>query len=213
MSLLILEQRSTIWHLTWLHSKMADFFATPQDLRDWLTDNHLGKQELWVGYYKKSTGIPSITWPESVDQALCFGWIDGIRKRIDDESYMVRFTPRKAKSHWSNVNLRRIKELKEQGLVLKEGLEAFNRRTPEKTANASYEQNKITLDPKFEKAIKKNKKAWHFFSEKLAPSYRKQAVWWIMSAKKEETKARRLRILIESSEKETLIPPLRWTKK
>ncbi|MEP1093620.1 MAG: YdeI/OmpD-associated family protein [Cyclobacteriaceae bacterium] len=191
---------------------MPTFFSTPDDFRKWLSKNHEVKTELWVGYYKKATKKASITWPESVDQALCFGWIDGIRKRIDDEAYMIRFTPRKSTSHWSNVNITKIKELKKEGLVEKAGLLAWKKRKPERTAQASHEQKKVVLDPTFESEIRKNKKATEFFFEKMAPSYRKQTVWWVMSAKKEETRLKRLGILIESSEKEELVPPLRWIK-
>ncbi len=192
---------------------MPLFFKTPADFRKWLEKHHDQEKELWVGYYKKGTKKPSITWPESVDQALCYGWIDGIRKRIDDEAYMIRFTPRKPDSHWSNVNLGRMKELKKEGFVTTAGLAAFKRRKPERIAKASYEQKKVELDPKYEKQIKKNKKAAAFFFEKMAPSYRKQTIWWIMSAKREETQLKRLNILIDSSEKGELIPLLRWTKK
>lgn len=192
---------------------MPTFFPTPDDFRMWLDQNHQNETELWVGFYKKATKKPSITWPESVDQALCFGWIDGIRKRIDDEAYMIRFTPRKKNSHWSTVNLNRIKELKKEGLVMEAGLAAFKRRKSEKTARASYEQKKVALDPGFEATLKKNSKAWDYFKNHVSPSFQKQAIWWIMSAKKEETKLRRLQVLIESSEKSELIPPLRWTKK
>ncbi len=192
---------------------MPLFFPTPADFRNWLDEHHDQEKELWVGYYKKATKKPSITWPESVDQALCYGWIDGIRKRIDDEAYMVRFTPRKPDSHWSNVNLKRMKELKKDGLVSSAGLIAFKKRKNERTARASYEQKKVVLDPQYEQQIKKNQKAFAYFFEKKPLSYRKQVIWWIMSAKKEETRLKRLSILIESSEKNEVIPPLRWSKK
>ena len=192
---------------------MPLFFPTPADFRKWLDEHHNQEKELWVGYYKKGTKKPSITWPESVDQALCYGWIDGIRKRIDDEAYMIRFTPRKSDSHWSNVNLKRIKELKKEGLVRSAGLEAFKKRNAARTAKASYEQKKVVLDPGYEEKIKANEKASHYFFEKKPPSYRKQVIWWIMSAKREETQLKRLNILIESSEKNEVIPPLRWSKK
>ncbi|MEP5612970.1 MAG: YdeI/OmpD-associated family protein [Cyclobacteriaceae bacterium] len=191
---------------------MPTFFPTPGSFRKWLTENHADETELWVGYYKKATKKSSITWPESVDQALCFGWIDGIRKRIDEEAYMIRFTPRKSNSHWSNVNIARIKELRKDGLVTDAGLKVWKKRNPERTARASYEQKKIVLDPTYETQIRKNDTAAKFFFEKISPTYRKQTIWWVMSAKKEETKLRRLSILIQSSEKGELVPPLRWAK-
>ncbi|MEQ9403133.1 MAG: YdeI/OmpD-associated family protein [Cyclobacteriaceae bacterium] len=191
---------------------MPVFFPTPDSFRKWLDENYGKESELWVGYYKKGTGKQSITWPESVDQALCFGWIDGLRKRIDDEAYMIRFTPRKPGSHWSHVNIGRMKELKKNGLVTEAGLLSFQKRTSEKTSRASYEQGKIELSTAYKSQIEKNPMAWEFFTEKLTPSFRKQSIWWVMSAKKEETRLRRLNVLIESSEKGKLIPPLKWTK-
>lgn len=192
---------------------MPVFFPTPASFRKWLNENHGKESELWVGYYKKATGKQSITWPESVDQALCFGWIDGLRKKIDDETYMIRFTPRRPDSHWSNVNIGRMKELKKSGLVTEAGFSSFRKRTSEKTARASFEQGKIELSTDYKSKIEKKPPAWEFFIERLAPSLRKQSIWWVMSAKKEETRLRRLNILIESCEKGELIPPLRWTKK
>ncbi len=191
---------------------MATFFPTPDDFRKWLKTNHAIETELWVGYYKKATGKPSITWPESVDQALCFGWIDGIRKRIDEEAYQVRFTPRKPTSHWSHVNIKRIEELKKDGLVMEAGLTAYSKMKPENTGKASFEQKNVKLSSNHEKKLKANKKAWAFFSEKLSPSYRKQSIWWVMSAKREETRERRFKTLIECSAQGEKIPPLKWAK-
>ena len=191
---------------------MATFFPTPNDFRKWLEENHKTETELWVGYYKKATGKPSITWPESVDQALCFGWIDGIRKRIDDEAYQIRFTPRKPNSHWSHVNIKRIEELKKADLVTKAGLSAYAKRDPENTGKASFEQEKVELSPDFKKRLKASKAAWTFFTKKLAPSYQKQSIHWVMSAKREETREKRLATLIECSAKEGKIPPLKWAK-
>lgn len=187
------------------------FFLKPEDLRKWLEENHLSKKELQVGYYKKGSGKESITWPESVDQALCFGWIDGIRHRIDEESYTIRFTPRKERSHWSGVNIKRFAELKKQGLVKKAGLAAYSKMDKENARKASFEQKEITLPREFEQKIKANKKAWAFF-QKLAPSIKKPSIWWVISAKKEETKTKRLGILIQSSEAGQKIPPLRLGK-
>lgn len=191
---------------------MATFFPTPEDFRKWLEENHETETELLVGYYKKATGKPSITWPESVDQALCFGWIDGIRRKLDEEAYQIRFTPRRPTSHWSHVNIKRIKELKKDGLVMPAGLAAYRKRKPENSGNASFEQKKVKLDEAYESKLKKNKKAWLFFSNKLAPSLRKQCIWWIMSAKREETRVKRLDTLIACSAKGEKIPPLKWSK-
>jgi len=191
---------------------MPTFFPTPDSFRKWLTENNDNETELWVGFYKKATKKPSVTWPESVDQALCFGWIDGIRKRIDEEAYMIRFTPRRSNSHWSTVNIARMKELRKNGLVIDAGISAWEKRTPDRTAKASHEQNEVILNPKYELQIRKDKQAAEFFFEKLAPSYRKQTVWWVMSAKKEETRLRRLEVLIKSSKNGEFVPPLRWNK-
>jgi uncharacterized protein YdeI (YjbR/CyaY-like superfamily) len=175
------------------------FFETPAKLRAWFEKNHYKEQELWVGFHKKASGKPSITWPESVDQALCFGWIDGIRKSIDDTSYKIRFTPRKPTSIWSAVNVKRVEELKKDGLMKPAGLKAFEARDAEKTAIYSHEQEDAKLDAEFEKQLKANKKAWEFF-ERQAGSYQKAAIWWVISAKQDATKARRLAQLIADSE-------------
>lgn len=186
------------------------FFATPEDFRAWLHENHADQTELWVGYYKKATGIPSITWPNSVDQALCYGWIDGLRKRIDDKSYKIRFTPRKVNSIWSAVNLAKMKELKEKDLLQPAGIAIFEKRKKEKVY--SYEQTKASeLAPTFIEKLKAKEKAWAFF-DKLAPSYKKASIHWVMSAKKEETRLRRFKILLESSEQGLKIPPIRRSK-
>ena len=187
------------------------FFPESSDFRKWLQSHHKREPEIWVGYYKKGTGLPSISWPESVDQALCFGWIDGIRKGIDDVSYMIRFTPRKTVSHWSAVNIKRVKALTKTNLMKPSGLEAFGRRRKEKSAKASYEQDKVKLDRVYEKMLKANKKAWSYFKS-TPPSYQKPCTWWVMSAKRESTRLRRLNVLISSSEKKETIPPLRWSK-
>lgn len=183
------------------------FFKTPQKFRAWFDCNHEKKTELWVGFYKKASGKASITWPESVDQALCFGWIDGIRKSLDEESYVIRFTPRRPRSNWSAVNIKRIQELIELGLVHDNGLAAFERRTEKTSVQYAYEQGKIELNKDYEKQIKSNRKAWKYFQE-MAPSYRKPSIWWVMSAKREETRLRRLGILIECCEKGERIPNL-----
>lgn len=189
---------------------MPTFFPTPEDFRNWLAENHQAETELWVGYFKKATGKPSITWPESVDEALCFGWIDGLRKSIDDEAYMIRFTPRKSTSHWSNVNIRRFTELKKEGRIQPAGEEAFKKRKEKNSGRASHEQTKtIKLDKEYEVKLKANKKAWEFF-QSLPPGTRKQSIWYVISAKQEKTRQKRLGILIESSEAGDKIPPLRY---
>ncbi len=182
------------------------FFAGPDDFREWLSANHDSQEAQWVGYYKKATGRPSITWPESVDEALCFGWIDGLRKSIDGERYKIRFTQRRAKSNWSEVNIRRIKELEKRGRVLPPGRRAFEDRKKVKTAY-SYEREEAELSPAYVAEIQDNRAAWEFFNS-LSPSVRKTTIHWVMSAKREETRLRRLGVLIESSENQEKVPPL-----
>ncbi len=188
------------------------FFVKPEDFRKWLEKNHQIKKELQVGYYKKASGKPSITWPESVDQALCFGWIDGIRHSLDEESYTIRFTPRQDRSHWSDVNIRRFKELMQQGLIEKAGHAAYSKMDIKNARKASFEQKEIKLPAAFESKIKAHKKAWTFF-QKMVPSVRKPSIWWVISAKRDETKLRRLDILIRSCASGEKIPPLRVGKK
>ncbi len=184
------------------------FFATQYDFRNWLKDNHDKAEAVWVGYYKKASGKPSMTWSESVDQAICYGWIDGIRKSIDDISYKIRFTPRKPGSVWSAVNIRKVEELTKNGLMQPAGIAAYDKRSVEKSKIYSYEQKNASLPEAYEAKIKANKNAWTFFRA-LAPSYKKASIWYVVSAKKEETRLRRLDILIESSENGEKIPPLR----
>jgi len=183
------------------------FFANPESFRNWLARNHTRLDELWVGFHKKATGTPSITWPEAVDQALCFGWIDGVRKSVDDESYMIRFTPRRARSIWSAVNLRRFAELREKGVVERTGLDAFERRDPAKTNRYSFENKPQTLDPALEKRFRANRPAWKFF-EAQPPGYRRVAIWYVVSARRDETKLRRLQTLIDCSAKSERLPGL-----
>lgn len=188
------------------------FFATPASFGKWLQANHLEKTELWVGFYKTSTGRKSITWPEAVDEALCVGWIDGIRKSLGDESYMIRFTPRKAKSTWSAVNQRRMKVLTEEGRVLPAGHDAFKRRTADRSGIYSYENRKLAqFDADTERQFRARKKAWEYFNEQ-APSYQYTIKWWLMSAKKPETKARRLAKLIYHCAAREWMPGMKWEK-
>ena len=178
------------------------FFASASEFRKWLEKNHAKKTELLVGFYKVGSGKQNMTWSESVDQALCFGWIDGVRKSIDEHSYYIRFTPRKPSSIWSAVNIKKINELTKQGLMHEAGLSAYAKRKDHKSAIYSFEKEEMKLPPAFEKLFRANKKAWKFF-ESLAPSYRKTSVHWVMSAKQEATQAKRLQVLISDSEKGT----------
>lgn len=177
-----------------------EFFQTPADFRSWLEKNHAKAAELWVGFYKRGSGKPSITWPESVDQALCFGWIDGVRKRINETSYQIRFTPRRRGSIWSAINIKRAEELVRQKQMRPGGLKAFAARIENKSGIYSYEQRSTELSEPYAKALKKNKAAWNFFG-KQPPSYRKMIGWWIVSAKREETRMARLAKLISESAK------------
>jgi len=175
------------------------FFAEPADFRAWLEENHEREPELLVGFHKKATGRPSITWPEAVDEALCFGWIDGIRRSLGDESYMIRFTPRKARSTWSAVNIARAKELVAEGRMQPAWLAAFEARSDDRSAIYAYEQrHDAKLAPEQEREFRANPRAWEFFQGQPT-SYRKTALWWVVSAKREETRARRLRTLVEDS--------------
>ncbi len=174
------------------------FFRNPAEFRRWLKSNHTKVAELWVGFYKVGTGKPSITWKESVDQALCFGWIDGIRKSIDGDSYKIRFTPRKLASNWSKVNIKRYGELLEQGLIQPAGKKMFEANSLRRR-DYSYEQEQRTMSEMYIEEFKKNKKAWKYYSDQ-APWYQRTSSYWVMSAKKEETRARRLAQLISDSE-------------
>jgi uncharacterized protein YdeI (YjbR/CyaY-like superfamily) len=176
------------------------FFKRPSDFRQWLENNHEKSAELWVGFHKKGSGKPSITWQESVDEALCCGWIDGVRKRIDEISYQIRFTPRRRGSIWSAINIKRAQELKKQKRMRAAGLEAFAARIENKSGIYSYEQRKAELDGRYARMLKKNKTAWDFFQTQ-PPSYRKMIAWYIVSAKKEETRSMRLEKLINASAK------------
>lgn len=175
------------------------FFATQSDFRKWLERNHGKATELFVGFYKVGSGIPSMTWSQSVDQAICFGWIDGIRKSIDKDSYFIRFTPRKPTSIWSAVNIKKVEELSIQGLMQPAGLASFNFRKEHKSRIYAYEKEAIKLSDDFEKKFKANRKAWEFF-QSLPPSYHKPAINWVMSAKQEATSIKRLEELINDSE-------------
>jgi uncharacterized protein YdeI (YjbR/CyaY-like superfamily) len=176
------------------------FFPTPADFRAWLATHHANTEDLLVGFYKKGSGKPSITWPESVDEALCFGWIDGVRRTIDDESYSIRFTPRRARSTWSTVNVKRVAELTKLGRMQPAGLRAFEARDPKRSGIYAFEQQreKQALSGAYRAKLEANRKAWTFFQAQ-APYYQRTVSWWVMSAKKEETRLRRLTTLIEDS--------------
>lgn len=184
------------------------YFATHALFRKWLEANHEKASELLVGFHKRDSGRASMTWPESVDAALCFGWIDGVRRRLDEDSYTIRFTPRKATSIWSTVNIRKMQELVAAALVHPAGLRAFERRSQGKSSIYAYENSKsATLDAESQRALERNKKAWKFF-ESCPPWYRRTAIWRIISAKRPETRAKRLAELIACSEDGRSIPTL-----
>jgi len=180
------------------------FFNDQKEFRKWLEKNHSKESELSVGYYKVGSGKPSMTWSESVDQALCFGWIDGVRKSIDSERYCIRFTPRKPSSIWSSVNLKKVEQLTEKGLMKQSGLEIYNKRKITNAGLYSFEKETSKLSEIFENEFKSHKEAWGFFTNQ-APSYQKTILHWIMSAKQEKTQQSRLTKTIIASEKQTKI--------
>jgi uncharacterized protein YdeI (YjbR/CyaY-like superfamily) len=188
------------------------FFKSLNELRKWFQRNHGKISEVWIGFYKVNSGKKGISYKEAVDEALCFGWIDGIRKGLDEESYVNRFTPRKKSSNWSNVNIKRINELIEEERVHPAGLAAFKERTKEKSGVYSFEQDSHTLSPAFEKKFKANKKAWNYFTSK-APWYQRTSIHWVMNAKQEATRLKRLETLITDSENEKTIALLTRTPK
>ena len=196
----------TILELT--KSMEPTFFSNQSDFRNWLEKNHQSETELLVGFYKVGSSKMSMTWPESVDQALCFGWIDGIRRSIDQESYSIRFTPRKSKSIWSNVNIKKVEELTKQGLMMEAGIACFNKRKESKSGIYAFE-NSIGLSEEFEMKFKSHEKAWNFFRS-MAPSYQKTAIHIVMSAKQEKTRISRLEALIKDSEEGTKLKRLNY---
>lgn len=173
------------------------FFETQEAFREWLWANHETQTELLVGFHKVGSGKKGMTWSESVDQALCFGWIDGVRKSRDEHSYTIRFTPRKPTSIWSAVNIKKVAELTGKGLMQPAGQKAYEKRTESKSTIYAYEQTDVVLSEAFEEKLKANNEAWAFF-QKQAPSYRKTIIHRIMSAKQEATRLSRLEKLIES---------------
>jgi uncharacterized protein YdeI (YjbR/CyaY-like superfamily) len=177
----------------------AKFFSSPEQFRQWLERNHNRATELLVGFHKKSSGKKSTTYPEALDEALCFGWIDGVRKSLDETSYTIRFTPRKPRSIWSLVNVRHVERLQKNGRMHPAGLEAFARRDPERTGIYAFENAPRQLSAQYEKMFRKNKTAWNSF-EQQPPSAKRISIFWIMSAKKEETQMRRLQLVISRCE-------------
>lgn len=181
-----------------LDESKAIYFERPEDFYTWLERNHEDESEVFVGYYKKHTGKQTMTWSQAVDQALCFGWIDGVLRRVDDERHVQRFTPRKIGSNWSKVNVDKMARLEEQGLVAPAGRRAFQARTDEKTGIYSFEQADAGLPPEFQRELDADEAAREFFDAQPA-WYRRSAFHWVMSAKREETRLRRLAMLIEDS--------------
>jgi uncharacterized protein YdeI (YjbR/CyaY-like superfamily) len=177
----------------------AIFFSSPAELREWLEQHHATASELWVGYYKKAAGRPTVTWSEVVDEALCFGWIDGKLQRIDDQRHRQRLTPRKPSSNWSAINVAKVAELRAQGRMTPAGEAAFAARREDKTAVYSYERrHEAAFDAEQEAAFRAEPQAWEWFGAQ-SPSYRAMATFWVVSAKRPETQARRLATLIEAS--------------
>jgi uncharacterized protein YdeI (YjbR/CyaY-like superfamily) len=175
-------------------------FAGPEELRAWLEQHHETASELWLGFYKKGTGKQTMTWSQAVDEALCFGWIDGRQQRVDDESYALRFTPRRPRSTWSAVNIGKVEELTRQGRMRPAGLAAFEKRSEERSGIYSHEQgDDPKLDEESERRFRDNEKAWKFFQAQ-PPWYRRTAIWLVVSAKRAETREKRLATLIDDSE-------------
>ena len=187
------------------------FFNSQQELRKWFQENYLKEDEAWIGFYNKKSIKQSITWTQLVDEELCFGWIDGIRKKIDDESYCNRITPRRKRSNWSDINIKRIEALIELDLVTEQGKHVFHTRDLTKQKSASFEQEKVEFSPKHIKQFKSNKTAWKFF-EMQTNTYKKQGTWHVISAKQEITQQKRLEILINDSETGVHIKHLRRNK-
>jgi uncharacterized protein YdeI (YjbR/CyaY-like superfamily) len=182
------------------------FFRSGAELRRWLERNHDKAQELWIGFYRKDSGKGGITYAEALDEALCYGWIDGIRKKIDDLSFTNRFTPRKKNSIWSNVNIRHVARLTQEGRMMPPGLAAYNAKDEKRAGVYSFERETADFEPAMKKEFRKNAKAWKFF-ESQPPYYRRMAAWYVISAKKDETRSKRLSELIACSAKHTRLPP------
>jgi uncharacterized protein YdeI (YjbR/CyaY-like superfamily) len=189
------------------HAMEPKFFETAAAFRKWLEKEQASSSELWVGLHRKSTGRPSITYPEALDTALCFGWIDGKKRTLDAESYEIRFSPRKTGSPWSMVNIRRARELCALGVMAEAGLKAFAHRKEPESENRAQARAAAQLSAEDEGIFRANRVAWDFYSRQT-PSYRKAAAWWVISAKRDETRRNRLLTLIEDSEHHRAIPPM-----
>jgi uncharacterized protein YdeI (YjbR/CyaY-like superfamily) len=187
------------------------YFASANEFGAWLDAHHASATELLVGFHKRKTGRSSLTWVESVQQALCYGWIDGVRKRVDDDAYTIRFSPRKPGSIWSSVNVRHVKALITSGQMRPAGLRAFEARRANTSGVYSYEQRSVDLPPAYARSLKKNPKAFRFF-EAQPPSYRRAVMWWIVSAKKEETRMKRLSVLVDLCARGERLPALMPSK-
>ncbi len=174
------------------------FFTTPADFRNWLQQHHETHTELLVGFYRIKSGRASMSWPESVDEALCYGWIDGVRRSVDEQSYSIRFTPRKRDSIWSAVNIKKVEELTQKGLMTEAGLKAYSFRSEKKSAIYSHESDAKALDEALQQHFEQHAEAWLFFNAQ-APSYKKRIVHWIMSAKQDATRLSRLQKAITAS--------------
>jgi uncharacterized protein YdeI (YjbR/CyaY-like superfamily) len=192
----------------------AIYFASPEEFRAWLEEHHGSEGEVFVGYWKKATGKPSLTWSQAVDEALCFGWIDGVLRSVDDERHYQRFTPRKPGSNWSAINIDKVEQLRAEGRMRPAGEAAFARRRDDRSAIYAYEQRKNPeLEPEDEARFRADAAAWEYFMS-TPPSYRRPALWWVISAKRPETRERRLATLIEDSAAGRRIKQLsKWTKK
>ena len=177
---------------------MIKFFKKRSDFRKWLDKNHAAKDEIIVGFYRVGLGIQGMRWEEAVEEALCYGWIDGVRRKIDEESYSNRFTPRRVGSNWSAINIAKVEEMTAKGLMMPAGIAAYEKRLEHRSGIYSYENDPSTLAPVYEKEFKKNKAAWKFFTSQ-APWYQRLMIHRIMSAKREETRMSRLQKIIETS--------------
>ena len=196
-----------------LREEAASFFDSPEAFYEWLAENHDTEDEVFVGMWKKATGKQTMTWSQAVDQALCFGWIDGVMRRIDDERHMQRFTPRRPGSNWSKVNVEKVAKLEAAGLMTDAGRKAFEARTEDRTGVYSFESKEAAkLPPEFAERLAADEKAHKYFTDR-APSYRRTAIHWVVSAKREETRLRRLDQLIEHSAKGEDLPQFRWSKR
>ena len=186
---------------------MPEFFATPREFRKWLAINHKGVEELWVGFYKKSSGKRSITWSESIDEALCFGWIDGVRKTIDETSYAIRFSPRKEGSKWSEVNVKRAQALIAEDRMHPAGLACYESRRENRGGGHLYAERPAELPEPYQQLLKKDQEAWKYFQAQ-PPHYRKTITWWVVSAQKEETRLKRLAKLVDYSQRHEWLPEM-----